>query len=123
MNFFEAQDSARRSTILLIILFVLAIASLLVLSNLIVFDFLYFTEYGTLTFSLSQLELVFDADLSILISAAIIGFILLGSLYKLAALSSGGSAIAQSLGGVIVPHHSVVLSCRAVAVIHYIKKY
>lgn len=106
MNFFEAQDSARRSTTLLIILFVLAIAGLLVLSNLIVFDFLYFTEYGTLTFSLSQLELVFDADLSILISAAIIGFILLGSLYKLAALSSGGSAIAQSLGGVIVPRSS-----------------
>lgn len=106
MNFFEAQDSARRSTTLLIILFVLAIAGLLVLSNLIVFDFLYFTEYGTLTFSLSQLELVFDADLSILISTAIIGFILLGSLYKLAALSSGGSAIAQSLGGVIVPRSS-----------------
>lgn len=106
MNFFEAQDSARRSTTLLIILFVLAIAGLLVLSNLIVFEFLYFTEYGALTLSLSQLELVFDADLSILISAAIIGFILLGSLYKLAALSSGGSAIAQSLGGVIVPRSS-----------------
>lgn len=106
MNFFEAQESARRSTTLLIILFVLAIACLLVLSNLIVLEFLYFTEYGSLTSSLSQLELAFDADLSILISVAIIAFILLGSLYKLAALSSGGSAIAQSLGGVIVPRSS-----------------
>ncbi len=106
MDFFEAQDSARRSTTLLIILFLLAIACLLVLSNLIVVEFLYLTEYGSLSFSLSQLELAFDADLSILISAAIIAFILLGSLYKLAALSSGGSAIAQSLGGVIVPRSS-----------------
>jgi Zn-dependent protease with chaperone function len=103
MNFFEAQDSARRSTTLLVILFLLAIGGLLVLSNLIVFEFLYVTEFGSLTSSLSQLELVFDSDLSILVSAAII---CLGSLYKLTTLSSGGSAIAQSLGGVIVPRSS-----------------
>lgn len=106
MNFFEAQDSARRSTTFLVFLFVLAIAGLLVLSNLIVFEFIYFTEYGELTASLPQLEEVFDGDLSVLVSAAIIGFICLGSLYKLAVLSSGGSAIAQSLGGVIVPRSS-----------------
>ncbi len=106
MNFFEAQDSARRSTSLLILLFVLAIIFLLALSNFLVFEFLYFIQYETLTFSLSQLELVFDSDLSILISAAIIGFICLGSLYKLVQLSSGGSAIAQYLGGVIVPRSS-----------------
>jgi Zn-dependent protease with chaperone function len=106
MNFFEAQDSARRSTMLLIFLFVLAIVFLLALSNFIVFEFLYFVEYETLTFSLSQLELVFDSNLSILISAAIIGFICLGSLYKLVQLSAGGSAIAQYLGGVIIPRSS-----------------
>lgn len=106
MNFFEAQDSARRSTTLLVILFLLAIGGLLVLSNLIVFEFLYVTEYETLTASPSQLEAVFDGNLCVLVSAAIIGFICLGSLYKLATLSSGGSAIAQSLGGVIVPRSS-----------------
>jgi Zn-dependent protease with chaperone function len=106
MNFFEAQDSARRSTTLLVFLFVLAIAGLLVLSNLIVFEFLYYLESGSLTFSLSELKMVFDGDLSVLVSAAIIAFICLGSLYKLAMLSSGGSAIALSLGGVIVPRSS-----------------
>ena len=106
MNFFEAQESARRSTTLLVILFMLAIAGLLLLSNLIVFEFLYFAEYETLTFSPSQLELVFDGDLFILVSSAVFGFICLGSVYKLAMLSSGGSAIAQSLGGVIVPRSS-----------------
>ena len=107
MNFFEAQESARRSTTLLVFLFVLAIASLLVLSNLIVFQFVYFQEFGRLTASLSQnLNWFLIRDLSVLVSAAIIVFICLGSLYKLAVLSSGGSAIAISLGGVIVPRSS-----------------
>lgn len=109
MNFFEAQDSARRSTTLLVFLFVLAIAAILVLSNLIVFQYVYYLEFGSLTSSLSELEIVFDFNLSVLVSAAIIFFICLGSLYKLAALSSGGQAIALSLGGVIVPRSSVDL--------------
>lgn len=106
MNFFEAQDAARRSTTLLVFLFLLAIVGLLVLSNLIIFEFVYFREYGSLSFSWAALELVFDADLCLLICVAIVCFIALGSLYKLAVLSSGGSAIAQSLGGVIVPRSS-----------------
>jgi len=106
MNFFEAQDSARRSTTLLIFLFLLAIVFLLGLSNFMIFEFLYFIDYGVLTFSLSQLNLVFDSNLSIVLSAAILMFITLGSLYKLVQLSSGGSAIAQYLGGVIIPRSS-----------------
>ena len=106
MNFFEAQDSARRSTTLLIFLFVLAIAFLLALSNFLIFEFLYFAEYQTLTLSLSQLDLVFDADLCIVLSAAILLFIILGSVYKLLQLSAGGSVIAQHLGGVIIPRSS-----------------
>ena len=106
MNFFEAQDSARRSTTLLILLFVLAIAFLLALSNFLVFEFLYFVEYETLTLSLSQLNLVFDPDLSTVLCAAILLFIILGSVYKLLQLSAGGSVIAQHLGGVIIPRSS-----------------
>jgi len=106
MNFFEAQDSARRSTSLLILLFILAVAGLLVLSNILVFEFIYFTQFSTLTFSLTELALVFDSNLSVLICAAILGFITLGSLYKLVQLSSGGSVIAQHLGGVIIPRSS-----------------
>ena len=106
MNFFEAQDSARRHTSLLILLFVIAVIGLLVLSNILVFEFIYFTQFSTLTFSIAELEQVFDSNLSILVSAAIIVFITLGSLYKLVQLSSGGSVIAQHLGGVIVPRSS-----------------
>jgi Zn-dependent protease with chaperone function len=106
MNFFEAQDSARRHTSLLILLFIIAVIGLLVLSNILVFEFIYFTQFSTLTFSIAELEQVFDSNLSILVSAAIIIFITLGSLYKLVQLSSGGSVIAQHLGGVIVPRSS-----------------
>ncbi len=106
MNFFEAQDSARRSTTLLIVLFILAIVFLLVLSNFLIFEFLYFVEYQALTLSLSQLELVFDPDLSIVFCSAILLFIILGSVYKLVQLSHGGSVIALHLGGVIIPRSS-----------------
>ncbi len=106
MNFFEAQNSARRSTSLLILLFVLAVTGLLVLSNFIVFEFLYFTEYGELTFSLEKLKQVFDSNFSIMLSAGILLFITLGCLYKLAQLSAGGSSIAQQLGGIIIPRSS-----------------
>ena len=106
MNFFEAQDSARRTTNYLVLLFLSAIAFLLALSNLIVFEFFYFLEYAGLTFSLSQLALVFDVNLSIMLCASIVLFITLGSVYKLLQLSSGGSVIAQNLGGIIIPRSS-----------------
>ena len=106
MNFFEAQDSARRSTTVLVLLFILAVVGLLVLSNLIVFELLYYIQTGLVTASSAEIEMVFDLDLAIMVSAAILGFITLGSLYKLAVLSSGGPAIAMSLGGVIVPRSS-----------------
>ena len=103
MNFFEAQDRARRHTSLLVLLFALAVIALVALSNLIVVEFIYFTHTQDLTLSPDLLTQVYDPDISLLVSAAIIGFIALGSLVKLAMLSSGGAAIAQSLGGTIIP--------------------
>ncbi len=106
MNFFEAQDSARRSTTLLILLFLLALLFLLGLSNFLLFEFLYFIEFSALTFSLAKLSLVFDSSLSVMLSAGILLFIILGSVYKILQLSSGGSVVAQHLGGVIIPRSS-----------------
>jgi Zn-dependent protease with chaperone function len=103
VNFFEAQDRARRHTSLLVLLFALAVIALVALSNLIVVEFIYFTHTQDLTLSPDLLTQVYDPDISLLVSAAIIGFIALGSLVKLAMLSLGGAAIAQSLGGTIIP--------------------
>jgi len=106
MNFFEAQDSARRSTTLLVFMFFMALVFLLALSNFLVFEFLYFLRFAVLTFSLTELGFVFDANLSIMLCAAIVLFITLGSVYKLLELSAGGSVIAQNLGGTILPRSS-----------------
>ena len=43
MDFFESQDSARRNTKFLILLFVLAVLSLVVLSNLMLFALMNFS--------------------------------------------------------------------------------
>ncbi len=106
MNFFSAQQSARRSTLLLGLLFFIAIIMLLILSNLFLFEYLYFERYSSFTFSVNQLAQVYDQNLAILLSAAIFGFIVIGSFYKLMTLLSGGSVIAQSVGGVVIPRSS-----------------
>lgn len=103
MNFFQAQQTARRHTALLVLLFVIAVFGLVVLSNLILFSFLYFSSFGQFSLSPADLQHVFDRETSILLGASIIILISLGSLFKLVLLSSGGAAIAQSLGGTIIP--------------------
>ena len=44
MDFFESQDVARRNTKLLLVLFTLAVVSLIVLSNLLVFSIINFGD-------------------------------------------------------------------------------
>lgn len=116
MDFFSAQQSAKRSTLLLIFLFLLAIVFLLALSNLFLFQYLYLSEYSDFTFSITKLELVYDKNLSLVLSISILIFIIIGSFYKLITLSSGGTAIAESLGGTIIsrnsknPQHKVILN-------------
>lgn len=106
MNFFSAQQSARRSTLLLVFLFIIAIAALIVLSNLFLLQYLYLSEYSAFSFSLSELSLVFNQELSIILSASILAFMSVASFYKLITLSSGGSAIAESLGGQVISRNS-----------------
>lgn len=106
MNFFSAQQSARRSTVFLGILFIVAIIMLLALSNLFLFEYLYFSNTSSFTLSIAQLATVYDRNLMLMLSTALFAFIVIASLYKLMTLLSGGSAIAQSLGGVVIPRNS-----------------
>jgi len=103
MNFFSAQDKARRSTHWLIFLFSLAVACLVLLTNiliLVVFTYSETSEAGSSAFVLGE---AYDPDIVIMVSAGVVLLILLGSLYKIAALSKGGAAIAEMLGGQLVP--------------------
>lgn len=109
MNFFKAQDKARRNTTRLIILFVLAIISLVILTNLLLIGtFAYMGTDGTGSFY-TNLQSSFDQNIIIVISVGVSLLILLGSIYKIASLSKGGSAIAELLGGQLVPQSATEL--------------
>ncbi|MBT8083913.1 MAG: M48 family metallopeptidase [Woeseia sp.] len=91
MNFFEAQDSARRATRGLVIAY--SVATLLIVAG--VTAIVGMALYGTQQ----------NPDPAILLAAAIatIALIVSATLYKTARLSSGGGTVARDLGGTQVP--------------------
>jgi Zn-dependent protease with chaperone function len=99
MNFFEAQDSARRSTSRLVIFFILAILSLIVITNLMVMlVFGYFSE---------EKQISFNWEIFWLVGMAVSVVIIFGSIYKTMILSAGGRVVAESLGGKLISANSL----------------
>ena len=101
MDFFERQDRARKNTKLLVVYFVLAviciIAAVYLVCLLIFGTASAHHQYGQpVEFSLWNSDLFFYSAMGTL---AVIVF---GSLYQISALSAGGSAVAESLGGRLV---------------------
>lgn len=89
-NFFQQQDWARRNTSLLILLFCLAVLSLIALTNLLVM----------LSFATFQgNRLVWDWGLVAIVSLIVITIVGLAMLAKWQQLKMGGRAIAEALGG------------------------
>lgn len=96
MNFFEHQDQARSSTRRLVLLFALAVASLILVTTFIV--------VVTLNLAESQVEAGFNqafltSDIFFIVSAVVIAVVMLGTLFRMAQLRGGGAAVAESLGG------------------------
>jgi Zn-dependent protease with chaperone function len=112
MNFFQAQDSARRSTKKLVVFFILAVVSLIVFTNLLVMVLFGFLETGEQGVTLSAIAAQFDWETFFLIGAAVAFVILAGSAYKTMALSSGGKAVAESLGGRLISQNTTDLHER-----------
>ncbi|MBU1237987.1 MAG: M48 family metallopeptidase [Gammaproteobacteria bacterium] len=105
MNFFEAQARARRRTGWLLVLFALAVASLVVLTNLLVMAVLA-GNHGAYQFLSTSLLENFDWGL---FGTATIGTLIViggGSAYKMSELSGGGRVVAEMLGGRLVPRNS-----------------
>lgn len=90
-NFFQQQDLARRNTKILILLFILAVLSLIVLTNLLVL----------LSFGLfqGQLSMSMPWELIGTISLVVITVVGLAIVAKWQQLKLGGRTIAQALGG------------------------
>ena len=103
MNFFKAQDKARKHTHRLIFLFILAVISLIVLTNLLLIGTLAFMGSSEEESFFSILINSFDLNVVIIISIGVSLLVIIGSLFKIYDLSKGGSAIAEMLGGQLVP--------------------
>ncbi|MFC5569771.1 M48 family metallopeptidase [Lysobacter yangpyeongensis] len=96
MNFFEHQAAARRNSSRLVLLFVLAVAGIVLAVDAAAW--LVFAGKGASVGETATM-LVFTSVLTL----AIIG---LGSLYRIATLRGGGESVALQLGGVAVPEQS-----------------
>ncbi len=100
MNFFEHQETARRQSRWLILLFILAVAAIVVAINLVILVALGFVSFDAETASVPLRQVVRD-NLPLMGGAALasVVFILLASLYKMASLKGGGGQVARHLGG------------------------
>lgn len=101
MNFFESQDTAKRNTRKLISLFALAVLSLIIVTNVLVIAIFGFAETSTTgtTGMAAAADFQFDITTFLLIGALVSAVVLLGSLYKISALSGGGARIAEMMNG------------------------
>jgi Zn-dependent protease with chaperone function len=111
MNFFESQDRVRKNTLQLVFLFILAVVTLVIMTNLLVmlvFGYInseQMQDGGTLLQHMNWQ--IFAA-----VSAGVGVVVLVGSLYKIMALSAGGKTVAEALGGKLIPQNTDDLNQR-----------
>lgn len=93
MNFFQAQERARKATRWLVLWFILAVFGVIAVMYVLVAGSGFFAEDRS-----NGVELW---DLELLIGTAVVvgGVIVMGSFYKLSQLSGGGKVVARDLGG------------------------
>ncbi|MFT6952358.1 MAG: Zn-dependent protease with chaperone function [Paraglaciecola sp.] len=111
MNFFESQDRARKHTFQLIFLFSLAVIILIIMVNLLVMLAFGFIDNGQTSNGQSLWQLM-DWPTFTTISGAVTLVVLVGSLYKIMALSGGGKVVAEGLGGQLIPQNTTDLNQR-----------
>lgn len=104
MNFFEAQDKARRNTFWLVLLFALAVAGLILLTNLLLLGVYRYIRTSEVVVSADTLYQSYSWEVFATVSAGIILLVLGGCLYKMLSLAGGGPSIAEMLGGRLVSH-------------------
>lgn len=102
MDYFEHQDKARKNTKVLVVYIVIAVLCIIpsvYLASVLIF-------YGAQAKQPSGAPLpelvLWDPKLFLYVVLGTLGVVIIGSLYKTAALAKGGSAVAESLGGRLV---------------------
>jgi Zn-dependent protease with chaperone function len=97
MDFFEAQDRARRVTGKLIILYLIAVV--LIIISVYLVALILFGNIGVMQPGAPLTEYIWQPGLLLTVSTIILIIIVLGSLYRISQLRGGGSAVAEMLGG------------------------
>ncbi|HEX5219732.1 MAG TPA: M48 family metallopeptidase [Verrucomicrobiae bacterium] len=98
MDFFERQDKARRNTKWLVFYFIAAVV-LIVASVYLALLFIFHSASNFQHGSQPPVFALWNPKLFLLAASGTLAIITCGSLFKTAQLSSGGSAVAESLGG------------------------
>ncbi len=93
MDFFQSQDVARRNTTKLVVLFLLAVISLIAMTNVLIMITLGLLSEDPAAGMAAQL----DWGAFIWVSVAVIAVVAFGSLYKVASLSGGGARVAEMM--------------------------
>jgi len=112
LNFFEAQDRARKNTTWFVLLFVLAVAGLVFLTNLLVLGIFAYVKSSQIAFSPEALQSYYSWQELAAVSLGVCLLIFCGSLYKTISLSGGGATVAEMLGGQQVPAATTDLQQR-----------
>ena len=94
MNFFEHQDQARKSTRWLVVFFLLAVGSLVILVDLLVVVLFTFSSEEQ-PMGLANIP----PSVHAMIAAGVVSVVALACFYKMAQLRGGGRKVAEALGG------------------------
>ncbi len=111
MNFFESQDRVRKNTAKLVFLFALAVITLIIMTNLLVMMVFGYINSEQLRDGETLIQQM-DWQTFVAVGVGVSVVILVGSLYKIMALSAGGKAVAESLGGQLIPRDTEDLNRR-----------
>ncbi len=105
MNFFESQDRVRKNTTVLVALFAVAVIALIIMANVLVMIVFGFVDTEKVRDGGSLIRQM-DWKTFAAVGAGVSVVVLAGSLYKVWALSGGGKAVAESLGGKLIPQNT-----------------
>lgn len=111
MNFFESQQHARNNTTKLVFLFILAVIALVIMTNLLVMLIFGYLDRNQEITAEAFMQ-TFDWQTFTAIGIGVVVVVLAGSLYKIAALSSGGKVVAEALGGQLIPQNTQDINQR-----------
>lgn len=111
MNFFESQDRVRKNTFQLVLLFGLAVITLIIMTNLLVMVVFGYINSEQMQDGGALLQQM-DWQTFAAVSAGVGVVVLVGSLYKIMVLSAGGKTVAEALGGKLIPQNTDDLKQR-----------